>query len=221
MSEGGFGYGQQGPEDSASGFNVQTFIIQQMLNRISTMKLVVVKAVDSDKGTVNVQPLVNQLDGSGNATPHGTVFGLPYVRMQGGTNAVIMTPKVGDLGLIVIADRDTSAARAAKGIANPGSLRKFNAADGVYIGGILNGVPDQTVEFTDDGVVITDKNGHKIEMKSTGVEITGDVKVNGKIEATAGVTAGLGGGDQVTLQHHLHGGVTVGAGTTAVPTAGT
>ena len=44
------------------------------------------------------QPLVNMLDGAGDATEHGTIFGLHYTRLQGGANAIILDPQVDDIG---------------------------------------------------------------------------------------------------------------------------
>src|SRR5262249_24754419 len=149
---------------------VTAFIVQQMLALARTA--IPVKIVDatntgglSPVGFVDVMPLVNQVDGVGNQTPHGTVFGLPYLRLQGGSNAVIMDPQVGDIGIAVVADRDISAVKSSKGQANPGSRRRFSLADGIYIGGILNGTPKQYITFTSAGVKMADGNGNIIEMK--------------------------------------------------------
>ena len=197
------GNGQMQPSDTTSDFNAISFMIQQALAVTRTMTLVKVISVTNDGGVspvgfVDVHPMVNMLDGVGVSSPHGTVFGLPYFRLQGGANAVIIDPQVGDIGVAVIADRDISGVKAAKADANPGSGRRFDFADGVYIGGILNGVPSQYVRFTDSGIVLADKNGNVIEMKAGSIAITGNLTVSG------GVTAGFGGIDAVTLQHHVH-----------------
>jgi hypothetical protein len=233
------GYGQQDPSDSADAYNVLIFTIEQMLAQISTMKLVKVQAVDSDAKTVDVLPLVNQLDGAGNSTPHGTIFGIPYFVYQAGANAIILTPEVDDIGVMVCADRDISSVKSTKAQANPGSLRKLDAADGVYFGGVLNGAATQTIAITDDGIKLSDKNNHVIEMKADGIHLTGPVfvdgalQLSGSIEALDGsiyagdiktkgaVVAGQGTADQVGLQTHKHAGVTIGAATTLAPTAGT
>ena len=57
----------------------------------------------------------------------------------------LIDPTQGDIGLAIFADRDISSVRANRAQANPGSYRRFDMADGVYIGGILNGMPTQTV----------------------------------------------------------------------------
>lgn len=219
-----FGYGQQDPNDSASDFNVITFIVRQMMARMSTMKLVRVTAVHSNgavaaAGTVDVMPLVNQIDGSGNATPQGQVYGLPWYRLQGGANAVICDPQVGDIGYVVCSDRDISSVKANRAQSNPGSFRKFDVADGIYVGGCLSAAPDQYLIFTSSGIKIADKNGNVIETKSDGVHVTGTLFAT-NIQASGSVIAGSGSGDQVSLQTHKHGTGTAAAGTIA-PTPGT
>lgn len=176
----GSGYPGQGDvTEPSSEFNAQSFLAEQIVNRIVTMKLVKVVAAKAAGevaavGFVDVQPLVNQTDGQlGNSTPHGTIFGVPYFRVQGGANAVIMDPKVGDVGLMVVADRDISVVKATKKQGNPGSLRKFSASDGVYLGGILNGVPEQYVRFLADGMEIVDKNANKLEFTAAGIVVNG------------------------------------------------
>ena len=56
-------------------------------------------------GTVDVQPLVNQVDNAGTPTPHGVLYGLPYLRYQGGMSALIIDPMPGDIGCVVFASR--------------------------------------------------------------------------------------------------------------------
>src|ERR1700730_14670284 len=70
--------------------------------------------------------------------------------------------------------------RRPKAQANPGSLRKFDLSDGVYVGGILNGTPTQYVESTATGINIVDKNGNQIQMLPGSVNIvTTSFTVNG------------------------------------------
>lgn len=214
-----FGIGQQTPFDVADDHNVVAFIVKRYLAQMSTMKVVKVKAVAgggtaASPGTVDVQPLVNQLDGYGNKVEHGTVYKLPWYRMQGGSGAVVCDPKAGDVGMVICADRDTSAVRTSGGEpANPGSYRKFDLADGVYVGGILNGAPEQFVAFTDDGIVIQDKNGNKIEFKAGSIEVT-----TAAFRCNGSVVAGFGGPDQVSLQTHNH--PTAAPGPASPPTPG-
>ena len=103
---------------------------------------------------MDVQPLVNQVDGASNSTAHNVLNHLPYFRLQGGADAVIIDPKVGDIGIAVFASRDISAVSSAKKRSNPGSSRQLSMSDGLYIGGVLNGVPTQYVQFSAAGIKI-------------------------------------------------------------------
>lgn len=146
--------GQRGLTDNSSEFNNLIFLIEQVLGRVSTMKLVRVMKVNGGGGavakigTVDVVPVTAQTDGTGKATPHGVIHGVAYHRHQGGNSGTILDPVVGDIGLMHVADRDVSASKQNyvddKPIpANPGSFRRFDLADGVYLGGALNKPPEQ------------------------------------------------------------------------------
>lgn len=193
--------GQQQPTSQGSEFNTQEFLVNQLIGRLATSTLVQVKKVTppSDPvgavGTVDVQPMVSQIDGAGNATPHGTIYGIPYFRLQGGVNAIVLDPKIGDIGLAVFCSRDISAVKSTKKVAPPGSRRRYDWADGIYIGGCLNVTPTQYIIFRDDnGIEIHSPKDVKITCAtaeinaSTSVTVTsptstfnGNVIVNGDL----------------------------------------
>ena len=247
------GAGQQFPETSNSEFSVAAFIIKQYLADLEIMAPVQVKAVKPGSGsppvagTVDVQLLVSQLDGNGNAVKQGVVYGIPYFRLQGGQWAIVLDPAVGDFGYIVCAQRDITNVKKNPGMVNPGSFRKFSYSDGIYMGGAFNQVPDAYLWLKTDGSFkLAAKGGFVIESDTAGNGvITGNLTVNGNliandnlqlggliqsssgghyggnIQTSGNVIAGFGGGDQVGLQSHVHSGVQVGGGSTAAPTAGT
>lgn len=201
--------GQQGLTDDTSEFNRVSFVVSQIIGRKATMKLVQVKAVTNDGGVsavgfVDVMPLVNQVDGLGNSTQQGIVFGLPYFRLQGGTNAVIMDPQVGDIGLAVVADRDISAVKATKAQANPGSKRQMDLADGVYVGGILNGVPEQYIRFSAGLIEMVSPT--KVRIAAPEIELDGAVTATGEI---------VGGATGISLTTHVHVSASPGSNTSA------
>ncbi len=53
-------------------------------------------------GFVDLTPLVNLVDGDGNATARPRIDKCPYMRLQGGANAVIMDPAVGDIAFVSV-----------------------------------------------------------------------------------------------------------------------
>ena len=135
------------------------FMVQQALGKLQTATLVRIEKCTnsgglSPVGFVDVTPLVNQLDGAGNPTPHVTIFNVPYFRLQGGKNAIIIDPEKGDIGVAVFASRDITKVKATKGQANPGSFRQYSFADALYLGGMLNATPTQYVQFSTAGIRI-------------------------------------------------------------------
>lgn len=146
--------------DRAADYHAHTFLIATQLAKKFGAQVVSVTAVTGGGGAVapvgfvDVTILVNQIDGLGNPTPHGVVHGLPYLRIQGGANAVIIDPEVGDIGLAVFCDRDISAVKATRARSNPGSRRRNAASDGVYLGGVLALAPTQYIRFSTDGIFL-------------------------------------------------------------------
>ena len=223
-----FNPGWLGLTDANSDFNALHFTIEQALAGVRTVAPVKVIAIHtggaSDQFTVDVQPLVNQVDGRGNPSPHGTIYGVPVANLSGSNGSVSIAPAAGDIGLILVCDRDISSAYAAKGIANPGSRRMHDLSDSIYIGGfgamntsahqVLIASAGITINSTKT-VTINAPNGLTIAA-SGGITITGDVAVTGKITASGDVA-----GNNVHLSTHIHAGVAVGGASTAAPTAGT
>jgi len=151
--------GFQKVNSSGNEFNTQDFFVRSILAKVRTAIPVKVMAVtnsgaDIPAGYVNILPLVNQVDGLGNSQTHGIIYKCPYFRLQGGSNAVILDPQVGDIGLACFADRDISSVLATQGQANPGSGRTFDMADGVYVAGFLGQTPTQFVQFSTTGISV-------------------------------------------------------------------
>lgn len=168
----------QEPGTGTDEFSVVYFLIKKVMGRMATCTLVQVKKVTnagglSPVGYVDIVPLVNQVDGNNNQTPHGVIYHCPYMRLQGGADAVIIDPKVGDIGIAVFASRDISGVDANRTAANPqsspGSLRQFDMADALYIGGILNGVPTQYVQFSAAGITVSSPT--KVTVQAPTVEL--------------------------------------------------
>jgi hypothetical protein len=190
-----FGYGQMAPEDLVTEGTTISFIARQFIAQLNVMKLVQVKAVHPGSGTppaagtVDVQPLVSQIDANGYATPHGLVYGIPYWRLQAGGWAIIADPVAGDVGYVICGDRDGSnvtrqSSGSISGTYTPGTRRQYDLADGIYMGGCLNGAPTQYLQLKSDGTLkIADGDGNVLVTSSSGFTVTtasgGDFVVNG------------------------------------------
>ena len=206
--------GQLQPQSGTSDVGAQNFAIAQFLTRVRTATLVQVKSCTntgdvSPVGRVDVLPLVNQLDGSLKAVPHAVIYDVPYLRLQGGTDAVILDPKPGDIGIAVFADRDISAVKSSKQQSNPGSGRTFDFADGLYLGGVLNDVPQQYIRYYSGGIEIVSPT--KIRMAAPEIEIAAGSTISVTSPGGDVVVQGI---SQVT---HVHDGVTSGGSTTGGP----
>lgn len=209
-------------QSNANNFNINNLggasefqaIVQGMMSLINTGELVEITEVESSGsspvGFVSVRPLVYKVDGDNNNVSRGVVHNVPYFRLQGGSNAIIIDPKVGDIGFCGICSRDISLVKRLKSYAPPNMRRNSDISDAVYIGGMLNGAPSQFVWFKDNEVVI--KSSSKVTIDAPTTETTGNLKVNGTIDATTDV---IGGG--ISLKSHKHGGVQTGSGTTGLP----
>lgn len=162
------------PIDQTNPLNATWFLIRQALGSVFTAALVQVKGVNAGAGTVDLQILVNQVDGEGNSQPHGTIYGVGYGQLRGGANAIILTPVAGDIGIAVFAMRDSSAARSTRAPANPGSARRFDPADALYICGLAGGAePTQYVEFTEDSINV--KATLEVKLEAPTIRLKGTV----------------------------------------------
>lgn len=241
--------GQQDFTTDASQYNATDFQIQQALRKISTAEPVRVVSVQpgavGSVGMVSVQPLVNLVTGTGDGMAQSTLYQLPYLRIQGGENAVIVDPKPGDIGLAVYAMRDTETVKANRDgkPANPGSARTYSKGDGFYLGGFLNTKPKRYVMVDDTGITLDDGQGGKLELKGGKLTITAPAGIEStspaEIHNTPALTMGGDGavavmnadmqingtvtstGDQVagsiSQMQHTHTGVQTGSGNTGKP----
>lgn len=180
--------GQQRSQSTWGDFNNIAFLVQQALGKMQTATLVRVESCTnaggvSPVGFVDVTPLVNQIDAQGNPTPHVTIHNMPYFRLQGGANGVIIDPVAGDIGVCVFASRDISKVKSTKKQANPGSFRQYSFSDGMYLGGMLNGTPTQYVQFSAAGIKIHSPTAVVLEAPDVQI-LAQTVEINASTSAT-------------------------------------
>lgn len=182
--------------------------IEGYIRGLGLSMLVQVKAVHPSEasitGMVDVQPMIHQQDALGRAYPRQMVHNVPYLRIQGGSSALIIDPKPGDIGFIVISGRDHTHVVTTRQPALPASFRQFSMEDCVYVGGFLNNGPDQFIQATDEGWRIVTPGTVSIE--ASGIKANCDIETSGDVKA---------GG--ISLKQHTHGGVQSGGSKTAPP----
>ena len=190
----------------------------------------------SEIGTVSVQPMVSAVDGSGTVWQHGIVHNVPYMRIQGGSNGIILDPVVGDVGIAIVCDRDISTVKNTGAVSAPGSNRKNDFSDMVYLMTIIGAAPTQYIQFNSDGITILSPT--KVTINAAEVEVDAStsctinapsIVLNGAVSQGAGSYGGdatLGGSLTVTgdvtaegtsLHTHIHSGVQTGGGNTGEP----
>jgi hypothetical protein len=174
------------PEDLTNDYNAQVALIDKMINQTHTITVARVTATYPGRsgpvGSVDVRPLVNQLAGDGSSVEHNTLFGLPCFRPQGGPNAVIIDPEVGDLGIVAVCSRDITKVKNTKAAAAPDTRRTYNLSDGVYLGGILNGAASQYVWLKQGGSGIEIVSGGELKLTAPTINLNGNVISSGTFQ---------------------------------------
>lgn len=175
--------------------------IQSILNKIHTAAVVKVISVEAGEtgavGYVDVLPLVMQLSSDGQSFSSAKIKKVPYFRLQGGANAVIIDPQVGDLGIAIFAERDISAVKREKAEVAPVSLRKYDLADGLYIGGFLNGAPSQYVHFKGRGIDIVATG--EFNVKAPKIVLDAPVETTSTVQSAGDITDNTAGGNGETM----------------------
>lgn len=177
--------------DNASEVSRLNYIIKTALSGLRTAMPVQVMSVTNNGGVsaigyVGVQPLVSTLDGDGQVWDHATIYNVPYMRIQGGANGIILDPAIGDIGLAIVCDRDITAVKSAKKVSAPGSLRKNDMSDMVYLMTIIGAAPTQYVQFNSSGITITSPNNVTVNAPTAVVNASTNVTMNTPILKVSG-----------------------------------
>ena len=196
--------GIAGANDLNTDYSQSTFVIEQLIAKINTMTLVKVVGYTNDGGLspvgfVDVKIMGALMTGDDDPIEHVTLYNIPYFRLQGGSNAVIMDPVIGDIGMCGFCSRDISEIKAKKDYATPGSRRRYDYSDGLYFGGMLNGTPTQFIRFHADGIFL--ESPQKISMKAPDITIEAD---NLSIKASTAFTGSIDINGHVGDEKHTH-----------------
>jgi hypothetical protein len=185
--------------DLSSEGNTLDYIVRQLLGNLFFIDIVKVEAVTA--GLLTVRSLLpGQYDGS-EVMQRQSIENIPFLRLQRGGSAVIMDPQPGDIGLMAVCDKDISDVKTTHKDALPASLRRHNAADGIYLTGIslLNQEPAEYIHFTGNGI---------------NIKSLGNVTINGLTVLPDGRLQLVNG---VIVDTHVHSGVESGGSQTQGP----
>ncbi|GAB1824734.1 phage baseplate assembly protein [Turicimonas sp. TL08] len=228
---------------SSNETNALNFFVSSLISKIvSTSLPVVVTAVErsgKDKGAgyVSVKPLLQPRNNKGQGLQVTNIPKLPYFRLQHGKAAVICDPKVGDIGLAVVAKNDISNINGDNTPKVPATFRQFDPSDSFYIGGFWGKAPEVFIHLEDEGTIAIEAPQEvTIKTKSAKVEAqTMEVTASSSFTVTApqinlngAISGGGAGGENATfsgdvtaqgisLTTHTHTGVQSGDSSTGQP----
>lgn len=174
----------QSPVDNASDADSLHSNFERLLRGKAFIEIVRVEAIDGD--TVDIMPLVTQMDLSGAPIENSVIYGASIFRLKRGASAVIMNPVPGDIGLALFMDKDSDNARSSQEVGAPNTTRTHSKTDAVYLGGVLNSPPVQYVEFASDGIFITSPLSVVIDSPIT--HITENVTIGGNLQVAGDIT---------------------------------
>ena len=221
---------------SSNPLNSMEFFVRSLISQVvSTSLPVVVTAVErkgeeAGAGYVTVKPLLQPRNNSGDGLEVTTIPKLPYFRLQHGKAAIICDPKVGDIGLAVVAKHDISNINGSTTPKVPATYRKFDPSDSFYIGGFWGKAPEVFIHLEDEGTIKI-KAPTKITIESPECEVnastsftvnSAQIILNGPISG-----GGSGGADAtftgdvnakgISFTSHTHTGVQSGNSSTGAP----
>jgi len=160
---------------------IQQFVIERLIGKIQTAICVKVVAVHSPwDGLIDVKPLIYQQSAAGDNIDHAIIYNVPVARHQRGNSAIIMNPVVGDIGVCVIASEDISILKKVKTFCRTGSFRRHSFGDAIYISGVFNAAPTQTITFSDSEISIASPT--KVTITAPTVDIIGNIATTGELK---------------------------------------
>lgn len=231
---------------ATSPFNANNQQIASNIQKINTVFLAKIISVSTEgtegTKTVTAQPLICQIDANGNALPSPKLVEIPHYRVQAGTGAFVINPHIGDIGVFVCAKRDISKIK--NGVNDPqtpASFRSFDLADSIMIATIHTETASTYIYIDPDSGTIEIKAPESLTVNtatatinasgSTSINspettISGHVTIKGGLSVSGGEGAQVDGsisasGDitsgNISLQSHVHSGVTSGGSNTGTP----
>lgn len=164
-----------------------------------------VVSYDSATNTVDLQPAIQAvlLDNKFVTLPQ--IFDIPVLELGGKGLSVKIPLQAGDTGIVIFCDRDITLFKQEKKNTQPNTLRKHDLSDGIFIPMMFG----NTGASSNISIESADGNT-KFEIGAEGINIKGNITVDGEITATDVKTD-----TNVSLKNHLHGNGNQGNNTTA------
>lgn len=162
---------------------------------------------NSSNNTVDIQPSIQVVLTDNKFMDMPQIFDVPVLELGGKGLSVKIPLQAGDTGIVIFCDRDISLFKQEKKNTQPNTLRKHDLADGIFIPMKFgnSGSSNISIQNTDGSV--------KFEITSSGINVKGNIIVDGEITATDVKTD-----TNISLKSHKHLGVRSGSDTSGLPT---
>lgn len=186
--------------------------ILQMLKRNIFIELNVclpatVVSYNSADNTVDLQPAIQAVLKDNSFVSLPQIFDIPVLELGGAGLSIKIPLQAGDTGIVIFCDRDISLFKQEKKNTQPNTLRKHDLSDGIF-------VPMRFGNSGSSNILIQSEDGNtQFEVTSSGINIKGNITVDGEITATD-VKTDTG----ISLKTHKHLDVTTGQETSGLPT---
>jgi len=186
-------------QSNASSFNILNLgggaefkqNVSDIMSTLNTGELVEVTAVDatadSPVGFVSVKILTLRTNADNQNVQLGEIHNVPYFRLQGGANAIIIDPKKGDIGFCGFCSRDTTIVKRIRAMAPQSVIRQSDVSDAVYFGGWSSKAPEQYVWFDGDDVKIKAKG--KVIIDAPMTEVENNMLIKGALNTVGAITS--------------------------------
>lgn len=154
----------------------------------------IVKAYNSADNTVDLQPAIQAVLKDNSFVTLPQIFDIPVLELGGAGLSIKIPLQAGDTGIVIFCDRDISLFKQEKKNTQPNTLRKHDLSDGIFI-------PMRFGNSGSSNIMIQSEDGNtQFEVTSSGINIKGNITVDGEITATDVKTT-----TNVSLKNHLHG----------------
>lgn len=213
--------------DLGTPFGIFQLAISQYLGgRLAVLQPVKIVATDGKFATV--QPLLSHFDTTGAPIPitdADNIPNVPIVQPFGANGQFQFKPSVGDQGLLIACNWDTTNYKSSHGRANVASNRQFNWSDGFFIPVDFQAAPTGALIKNGASSIALEKNEINVSTGTANVtattNITGNVTITGTLTVTGAINtdstvtaAGEVTGNGIALSTHTHG-VTRATGTSS------
>lgn len=184
----------------------ELFVRQYMNGHLAVLQPVEITSIGASGKFVNVKPLIGHYTTENKPIPitdADIIPNIPYMHPFSANGRMAFPPAVGDQGLLIACNFDTTNYKATHSATTTNTGRTFNWSDGFFLPLSFQDAPANFLFENGGSSVEITKSEINVESGQVNVTaptvINGDVLVNGNIVATGEVTAG-----QVNLTTHTH-----------------